>query len=336
MRKRLLIVCALMGVLLGARRPFAAAPTAAPGTPDAPAAWTIPEDCDAPCYGRGEPRDYAKAFACYRKNGEWLMTAIMQVNGEGTPVDIPGARASLSRVESKDADFEALDAIIRKRETNPRASGPHVDFCKDVAMTTPSFNSCQADQEAKKTAKSSTQLKKIRAGLAPGIQRAFDSAHAAYEEFVEAEGDRAYQEYIDGTIRDQAAMNQQAIARRNFMATVKVLVSGPAARLAGRRSFEDADRELNAVYRDNVAAYVKYNEEAAVQAETTKDAKMAAEYRTYAGDYRVKARAAQHHWVRYRDAMSNLAAARWPDARNAREQGKALVTEDRIRELRGK
>lgn len=337
MTKPLLVVCARLSVaLLGARTPFAATPNATPTAPAEPTGSTVPEDCDAPYYGRGEPRDYRKAFACYRKSGESLMVAIMQLNGEGTPVDIPGARASLSRVDSKDADFEALDAIIKKREADPGATGPRVDFCRDVAMTTPSFNSCQADQEAKKTAKSSTGLKKIRAGLAPGIQRAFDSARAAYERFVEAEGERAYQEYIDGTIRNQAAMDQQAVVRRNFMATVKLLVTGPAVRFVARRSFEDADRELNAVYRDSVAAYVKYNEEAAVQAETTKDAKMAGEHRTYAADYRMKARAAQHGWVRYRDAMSNLAAARWPDARNAREQAKALVTEDRIRELRGK
>ena len=41
---------------------------------------------------------------------------------------------------------------------------------------------------------------------------------------------------------------------------------------------------------------------------------MAAEYRTRNSDYKTKSRAAQHEWVRYRDAMGDLAAARWPDS----------------------
>jgi hypothetical protein len=34
--------------------------------------------------------------------------------------------------------------------------------------------------------------------------------------------------------------------------------------------------------------------------------------------------------------MGDLAAARWPNIRDARDRARALVTEDRIRELRGK
>jgi hypothetical protein len=63
---------------------------------------------------------------------------------------------------------------------------------------------------------------------------------------------------------------------------------------------------------------------------------MAATFQTRISDYKARSRTAQHEWVRYRDAMGSLAAARWPADRDALDQARALVTEDRIRELSGK
>jgi hypothetical protein len=56
-------------------------------------------------------------------------------------------------------------------------------------------------------------------------------------------------------------------------------------------------------------------------------------YQTYVRDYKALAHGAQHRWVRYRDAMAKLAAARWPEKPQVEELTRALVTEDRIREL---
>ena len=100
-----------------------------------------------------------------------MMLAILQINGEGAPVDIAGARASLNHVESKDADFEALDRIIKKREANPTAKFPRVDFCKDVANTTPSVDICQAREEGKKIAKSDSRVDKLRAASTRTLAR---------------------------------------------------------------------------------------------------------------------------------------------------------------------
>ena len=44
-------------------------------------------------------------------------------------------------------------------------------------------------------------------------------------------------------------------------------------------------------------------------------------------------RKTQHEWVRYRDAMGTLAAARWPARTDVADLTRALVTEDRIVEL---
>lgn len=287
-------------------------------------------------YASDKPRDVVKALACYRECDDWIMVAILQLNGEGTPVDIAGARASFNRDTSEDGDHHALDRIIKEREANPTAKFPRVDFCRDVAYRTDSLYGCRLREEQKKTAKSDSQVAKLRVGLDARARAAFDSAQAAYTKVAHADRGRAYQEYIEGAARDQFAMDQEARVRRNFMATLKKVIAGPAADLINRRSFADADKELNVVYSGNLSSYVKYNEESAVDAEGRRNTELAAEYRQRSSDYKTKSRAAQHEWVRYRDAMGDLAAARWPSHPGVRDVARTLVTEDRICELREK
>jgi hypothetical protein len=330
---------ALFAIVASSRRDLPAATSAgATVTPASDSPSMVSSDCygDEFYYGWGRARDVKKALACYRASNDWMMLAILQINGDGAPVNITGARASLNRVASTDADFDALDRIIKKREANPTAKFRRVDFCNDVANTTPSVDICQAREEGKKIAKSDSRVDKLRVGLDVSARSAFDRAQAAYKKVAHADGERVYQENIDGSARSQEALDQEARVRQNFVVTIKVLVTGPAARLVGRRSFADADEELNAVYNETVSSYVTFNEDSATDADKRKDAEMAAEYRTRNSDYKTKSRTAQHEWVRYRDAMGDLAAARWPNIRDARDRARALVTEDRIRELRGK
>lgn len=298
-----------------------------------------PQECfgDDFYFASGKARDLTKAFACYQASRDWIMVAIMQLNGEGTPVDVAAARATIANDKGESGgDFDALDAIIKKREANPTATYPRVDFCRDVAVMYSSRDGCRAREERKKSSKADAELDKVGRTLGSGARAAFDLARAAHGKFVGAEGMRTYYDYIEGAARSEMATIQEARVRRNFTATIKRLIEGPVGKLAGRRSFADADKELNAVYTAELTEYVKDNEEAAVAAEQRKDADVAAEHRQNNVDYKEKARAAQHAWVRYRDAMGELAAARWPESRDAREQARALVTEDRIRELRGK
>jgi uncharacterized protein YecT (DUF1311 family) len=128
-------------------------------------------------------------------------------------------------------------------------------------------------------------------------------------------------------------MTQEDLVRRKFMATIELLTNGPAQRLGGH-SFADADKQLNAVYNQMMVSDGKLYDESAADAQRRHDGAMAAKYRQQLSDCRAKARAAQHAWVRYRDAMGDFAAKRWPEARDAQQKARALVTEDRIRELR--
>jgi hypothetical protein len=304
-------------LLLGIQFPSGRSPLAAPGEV-ALAAPEEPESCDDYYEGHKKVRDFARAFSCYRKWEIWLWVAIMQVNGEGTPVDLAGAQVSLDRLAFKDADALALERIIKRRRANPNLKGRRVDFCKDLANTTNSVEVCDFGEEAQKTVRYGAQVTKLRASLAPAVRPTFDRVRAAFERFARAEGDRLYQEYIDGTARGQEAIAQEALARRNFMATLKLLMTGPATRLSAGRSFPGADRELGAVYKRTLSSY----------AESSKDDDVR--------ELKRKSEAAQNEWIRYRDATAELASARWPAVAGVRELAKTLVTEARIRELRGK
>jgi uncharacterized protein YecT (DUF1311 family) len=294
--------------------------------PTAPEAHRPLEDCDALYYGEGRTKDYAKALACYRSQGVWEMVAILQLNGEGAPVDVAGARASFRQMQHEgisDGDADALDGILKQRETKPNARPRHLDFCADLAATTPSLGYCARRKENSVAAKDDRRLVELRARIEPAARTAFDAAVAAFRPFVEAEGDRAYQKWIDGTIRGQASIAEESFVRANFMAEIDALAkAGAAGPRPGPRSFADADRQLNIVYRGDIRDDAPMAERAD-----------AAAHQASVRDYRAKSRATQHLWVRYRDAMAKLAVARWPQNTEVAMVTQALVTEDRIREL---
>jgi uncharacterized protein YecT (DUF1311 family) len=275
-----------------------------------PTAPRNPEDCDALYYGEGRPKDLARALACYRADENWVMVAIMQLNGEGTPVDVAGARATFKRMLGSDgfmdADAEALDEILKAREAHPKDKGKRVDFCADVAAVTPSLGFCDRRAADHAAAEAAKRLAELRAGIEAGTRPAFDAAVAASQTFIAAEGERVYQKWIDGTIRAQASIAGESFARADFMRRIQAL-AGAAAPEAGKRSFADADRKLNVAYKQDVG--------------------------DSSPDYKRASHKTQHEWVRYRDAMGKLAAVRWPARADVADLVRALVTEDRIVEL---
>ena len=261
----------------------------------------------------GDFLEISQKLSCYRRQETWLRVALMQVNGEGTPADLAAARASLDRLAFKDADVLALEKIIKKRKAGPLAKSRRVEFCKDVASTTVSRNFCQARAGEEKAHKNDAQLQKIKADLDPRLFPALDRAQAAFTRFVKAEGDRVYQENIDGSIRDHEAWRK----RPAFGVTSwhrQAAGDWPRGAPRGTEIFPEADRELNSVYNTTVSRYVSYNERAAKDALATNAPDMVAEYLGRNTDYKTKSRAAQHEWVRYRNAMGELAAGRWPEA----------------------
>jgi uncharacterized protein YecT (DUF1311 family) len=295
-------------------------------------------DCDALHDGKGVAQDYKQALACYRTEENWLMVAVMQLNGDGTAVDVAGARKSLEADEHQSGDHGAvtgdqqnLEAIIKNREADPKAMGPRVDFCEDVASTTPTLNRCQSRDLERETRAQAARLQELRSRLDRSLLPAFDEVAAAFEPFVVADATRVYQEYIDGTIRGAYALSQEKFDRSNFEALMKRLAGDGAAVPKAARAFAEADAQLNAVYRDLVRSTVGGWETAAA---SDGDAGLARAHRQYADDYRKASRAAQRSWIRYRDAAGKLAAARWPRSDGIEDAVRSIVTDDRIRELR--
>ena len=164
------------------------------------------------------------------------MVAIMQLNGEGTPVDVPGARATFRRLVGSDgfmdADAQALDKILRQREKHPGGKSRHIDFCADVAGITPSLGYCSRREEDRAEGRDQKILDTTRTRLADDARPVFDAAVEAFRSFVAAEGERTYEKYIDGTIRAQASTYAESFARADFMRAVQLLA---AARVLDRR-----------------------------------------------------------------------------------------------------
>jgi hypothetical protein len=84
---------------------------------------------------------------------------------------------------------EAMLKIIAQREANPKLKGRRVDFCKDVAMTTPSWNSCQAGSESEKDGEERRPAEEdIRPGLDSRVGPAFDRAKACVRTIRQGRG----------------------------------------------------------------------------------------------------------------------------------------------------
>jgi uncharacterized protein YecT (DUF1311 family) len=275
----------------------------------APAA---PPDCEALYFGEDRPRDLPGALACFRASEDWTMVTIMLLNGEGARADLKGARAayeSLLKAQGgqPDADGEALGQILRKREANPRAAG-RIDFCRDIAQTTLSMNGCPAREDRADDRRTRTLVAKVRTVLAPAQQAQFDEVAAAAARVIEADGQRVYQQFIDGSIRNVAALSQQTLVRKNYRQRVEAWLINRSVP-AGGRSFAETDRELNAVYKAEVASADD--------------------------EYRKKARDAQRAWVRYRDAFARLVSGlRTGSSVEVEQAVRSAITEDRITELK--
>jgi uncharacterized protein YecT (DUF1311 family) len=268
-----------------------------------------------------------------------MMVAIMQLNGEGTPVDIRAARASLDAAQDLEekglspeqpGDLDELDKIITAREKHPKAKATRIT-CRSIASVTVSLNECEARERAREVAAQAEQLGKVRARLEPAARAPFDKVTAAFWQFHDAEHRRAYQEYIDGSMRNQWAMWQQALLRKNFDAIVKVTAGELSTVPTAPRSLADADRELNIVYREKVRSYAAFHEDSAANAS---DASEAAIERQAIKEFRDLSHASQRAWIVYRDAAAKLAGVRWPKVSGIEDVVRALITEDRILELK--
>ena len=183
------------------------------------------------------------------------------------------------------------------------------DFCKEIAQTTLDGNECDAIGQLRADAATSRLLKPVRASLDRAGAKRFDELKRAFDAFRKADGERMYEAFIVGSIRNEKAMAQEDFVQRNFVTAIAAW--GPkAAAPSSKRSLTDADTELNEVYRKDLS-----------------------QFDTEHGNAKEAGRAAQRLWLKYATAWKHFAETLRP-SQPAHDDLRAFLIEQRIRELR--
>jgi hypothetical protein len=270
-----------------------------------------PEDCSVYYFGIGQPQDFKRAFACEMgardEQKDWMMIAVMYLNGEGTAASVKEARAAFGHADSADGSADALEKAIGLREANPNSAFPRVDYCKEIAQTTPDINVC--DSIHLRLADVAAARVLAAAGISDrAAARRFAELKRAFAAFRKADSQRLYLEFIDGTIRNAMATAQEDLVQRNLLAAVEAWGPKGSAPPA-KRSLAAADKELNQVYR----ALLSQDEDAGAKVKKA-------------------ARDAQRLWLKYAAAWKRLAEVSRPDSSRT-DDLRAFLTEQRIGEL---
>jgi uncharacterized protein YecT (DUF1311 family) len=281
------------------------------------------EDCDAYYYGIGRAQDFKRAFACEMRapdeNKNWSILAVMYLNGDGTEKNVKKARAAFKHLESHDASSAALEDALGRREANPKFDFPRIDFCKEIAQTTLDGNYCDGIQQRLANVAAKGALKTAGADLDKTAGKRFGELKRAFEAFRKADGSRLYEAYVDGTIRDSIAIDQENFVQHNFLAAVEAWGPKASQTPAPKRSLADADKELNKIYRELLGGFDPEANDDKERVASLQDAKDAA-------------RDAQRAWLKYAAAWKKFAEALRPDNPRA-DDLRAFLIEQRIREL---
>ncbi len=272
--------------------------------------------------GLGRPIDFNAAYTCSLAERAWHEVAVMRMNGQGTPVDLNGAREALAMLpepgETELRERQQLMAAIVARETAKAPLRP-LRFCEDIDWSVDyHWNRCQDVLRRKTNEAEKRFLSDAKAALLPAANAAFKKVWAVYPAFRDAEGARIYQSCDGGSAASGAELNQQEFVREHFRAHYEALVKGAQASTMAKRSFAEADKELNTVYVADIRGHLG----------TGPDSQKA---------YASKAKAAQRLWLKYRDAWVAMVSAQQADRDQrvaAKQSAMALLTESRILELK--
>jgi uncharacterized protein YecT (DUF1311 family) len=296
-------------------------------------------DCDDYYYGIHHTQDLTQALKCYEAEKRWEMLIVMSLNGEGTPASVAKAEELLlawQKADPSQADSlqaQAFRKIIDERKPHPGGAFSKIDFCGDVAGDTVSMTACAALEDEMAEAGVEAGAVQVKAGLTPAQAALLDKVVAEYEAFKKAEGRRMYQQSIDVTSRGMASFSQQSVVRSGFLSLLGDVVVRRELQPAGKEDFEVADRALNREYqkdlKDSTASWKDGAKEAGSQADRD-------QYRRYVQDYKVAAKSAQLHWIRYRDLWAELAGSLFKDNKSVPDPAlsiKTAVTRMRVSEL---
>lgn len=297
-------------------------------------------DCDDYYFGISAPPDFEKALKCYETREAWEFLILMHLNGEGVSADV-GKADELFRAwqkaapdETSSLQAEALQRAIEERRANPSQSYPRLDYCTDIAGDTRAVDFCDLITEQIAETRFKSVIAKTRAWLSAADSVIFDKIVAAFNAFKEAETRRMYQQYIDGTIRNHAALAQGSVVREHFLKLVGETVEQLGLKPANARDYKAVDDALNQVYRENLRSYTE-NYGDLIKDGGPKEYRET--YRRYIQDYKQYSKEAQLCWIKYRDLWVELARSLYRNRTGEFDPAvsiKTAVTKIRVGELR--
>lgn len=297
------------------------------------------ENCDVYYFGIGQRPDHKRALDCMMAEDEhrrdWLLLGVMYLNGEGTPRDLAKAREALMHRRKQTAGFcdascGALDEAIRRQAASPQKPIARIDYCKDMAQARIDWDYCLGIKDRKAESRRKGEERSLAVDASPEVKKRMQALSKAFAKFKDSDGMREYQNFKDGTIRGEAASTMEARVSKHYKAALAAWGPKASAVSTSPRPLADADRELNAIYRDIMDGLNQTLDEAKAE----KDAAQREARVQSVTEVKNATREAERAWLRYAEAWKALVKELRPDGAAALDDLRAFLTEQRIRELK--
>lgn len=294
------------------------------------------QPCANAYYGIGEKVDYRKAYQCFRKLDVWQFLIVMRLNGQGAPPSVVKARELMqdwlrgNPDNANSMDGQQMEKLIHQREGKKPGEYPKIDFCRDAARTTISGDFCSAVQDRLARGQFSTAMSAIRDSLAENERHLWDQITKTFDAYERAEGDRLYQQYIDGTIRATAFYSQEWFVRVQFLKLTKLAFMTRSLQPQSRRQLDAANTKVMNAFSHNIAVYANTYRKFSEQDSSAADRK---QYRQYVSEYKTAAQEAQRVWEHLRVLCEDLAAAVYGNEKkdvNWRASMGVAISRDRV------
>lgn len=299
------------------------------------------DQCANAYYGIGEPIDYRKAYQCFESLKVWQFMIVMQLNGQGVPVSAEKAREYMQDwlkadpMNANSVDETQMEKMIRERKGKKLGEYPKVDFCQDVGYTTYSMDFCASVQDRLEQAAFDATMSSIRSSLSPPQQVLWDEIQQTLKNYEEAEGQRIYQQFIDGTIRAIAYNSQKSFVRTNFKDLMQSAFEARSLKPQSRPQLDAVTKELEEAYNKDETDYAQ--DFAPPSGSSGTDERLRHEYAEYISDYKVDAQKSQAIWKRLLDLCQDLAASVYANEDKTvdwRVSMAVALSENRIAELK--
>lgn len=225
----------------------------------------------------------------------------------------PEARASEGARVSEEAEAPKMEAAT----------------CEETAVSTMDMAVCWNLKNEALADSTRRVLEAWKKDAPDGLGPLADKVAKAFEPFAEEEHQRLAWSYIDGSATQTAGGYQELRLRRDFAARIAGMLERGLLPPAAPRELDSFDLELNRAYAGDLALFANGQRELAGEgrdAETRED---------NIREYNRHARDAQRHWIRYRDAWAELAAARFTrnETFDPAVSLRALLTRERILQM---